>query len=363
MNVSSTRDEAADKRRRTPRVDIGMPTRGRGPYIRDALESILSQTFTDWRLVISENGPRSQELATFLEPYLADPRVEYQTTGVDLGLVGNHNRVIQQGDAPYVAILHDDDIWESRFLERRVAFLDEHDDVGFVFGLFHTIDERGEVIARAKPQVPPGRNEPEVVFRKLMGRNIIGMPTIVVRRSAYHAVGAEFAPDIPMIDYEMWCRIAARFPVGFLPVADASWRWHSRQTSQRVAGWGERWLRFFDHLEAIVAEHPERERHAKTLARRRAASALVAAVDALEVGDRDRARRHLSTALKTRRRSIVNARTLAIAIGLVGGRPGARAAVGARRLTRRARGIVGPARVSAAEWLAERFRARATERL
>lgn len=137
-----------------------MPTRGRSPWIEEAIESILAQTFGAWRLVVSENSEGSPECARALAPYLDDPRITHHVTGRDLGLAGNLTGLIRRGTAPYVALLHDDDRWRPEFLERRVAFLDAHPGCGLVFGHYVTIDEAGRKLDVSPPRLEPGEHAP-----------------------------------------------------------------------------------------------------------------------------------------------------------------------------------------------------------
>ena len=65
----------------------------------------------------------------------------------------------------------------------------------------------------------------------LLRHNLIGMPTVLVRRSAYEAVGPAFDEHTVYFDYQMWLRLALRFPVGYLAVWDASYRVHDRQVT------------------------------------------------------------------------------------------------------------------------------------
>ena len=85
-----------------PRVDVGMPTRGEAPYIGEAISSVCAQSYADWTLRISENGPGGGELEDRLAPYLGDERIRYSATGHDLGAAQNHTRLLRAGDAPYV---------------------------------------------------------------------------------------------------------------------------------------------------------------------------------------------------------------------------------------------------------------------
>jgi glycosyltransferase involved in cell wall biosynthesis len=331
-----------------PRVHIGLPTRDGGPYLEEALDSILAQTFRAWRLVVSENGSGSPELAEVLAPYLRDARIAHVKTGYDVGMAGNHTRLIQMGEAPYVAILHDDDRWEPEFLQRRVGMLDERPEAGLAFGRYVTIDHEGRAIAAPEVPFAEGVHGPASVLPVLVRRNVIGISTAVVRRSAYEAVGSEFVSDIPMMDYEMWCRLAARFPVAFLDVTDAGWRWHGSQTSQRVAGWGEVWLRFYGYLDDVLAGQPEIAVDRRFLRRQRARSSFAAALDALEVNERDRARSHLLAGVSAHPLSALDPRALATAAALPFGGLGTRPLLALRRLTARARRRVGPLRAALA---------------
>src|SRR5215471_276994 len=90
-------------------VDVGIPTFGEPRFLVETIESVLRQTFTGWKLTISENGPGSAAVAAAVEPFLSDPRVRYVTTGKNLGGARNSSSLVQGGSARYVALLHDDD--------------------------------------------------------------------------------------------------------------------------------------------------------------------------------------------------------------------------------------------------------------
>ena len=121
-------------------VDIGIPTLGDSPYLVETIESVFAQTHTEWTLTISENGPGLPSVRRELEPFLSDPRVHHLITGQKLGRGSNHNVLIRRGSAPYVGIVHDDDRWHPDFLERRVAFMEEHPTCGFVYSGHIVID-------------------------------------------------------------------------------------------------------------------------------------------------------------------------------------------------------------------------------
>jgi hypothetical protein len=315
-------------------VDVRMPTRSVAPYIHEAIDSVLAQTRPDWTLLISENGAPGGKLEQDLKPYLADPRIGYQAIGADLSAATNHTRLITAGQAPYVGILHDDDRWDPEFLDRRVDFLERHPECGFVFSGNYEIDSQSRRTEDSKLVLTEGVYEPSEFVPKLLRHNIIGMPTLLVRRAAYEAVGAAFDEGTTYFDYTMWLRLAFAFPVGYLPVRDAGYRVHDTQITMTAKGRGEMQVELFNYVDGLLASSPElAPDDARWLRRRRAGAHLSAALDHLEDGERGPARADVSQALRTYPPVAVDPRTPLAFVGFVGGGP-------ARRLIRRLRYMV-----------------------
>jgi glycosyltransferase involved in cell wall biosynthesis len=301
-----------------------MPTRGAAPYIGEAIASVRGQTHADWSLLISENGPGGGELEERLAPFLADERIRYSATGGDLGAAQNHTRLLKAGEAPYVAILHDDDRWDPGFLERRVEFLERHPGCGLVFSGNREIDESSRETARSELLLAEGVHQPGEVVPLMLRRNIVGIPTVLVRRSAYETVGPAFSEETIAFDYEMWLRLALRFPVGYLAVRDADYRVHRQQVTMTVRRRGEEQVRLFEHLGTLLDATPGIEPDRRPLRRRLAGAHLSAALDALQDADRRPVGRHLARALRTYPPVAVDPRAPAALVGLALGRRGSR---------------------------------------
>ncbi len=107
-----------------PLVDIGIPVYQRAEYVAQAIESVLAQSYGDWRLTVSEDGPPTDAIRDAVEPYLADERVRYVTTGRRLGLARNKSSLAAGGHGKYVALLDDDDVWLAGWLAQRIDFLE-----------------------------------------------------------------------------------------------------------------------------------------------------------------------------------------------------------------------------------------------
>ena len=298
MGLSAVANQNADERE--PLVDIGIPSWGRPGYLATAIESVLAQTLGSWRLVVSEDGPAGGPVAAAVAPYLTDRRIRYTVAGESMGAAGNKTQLIQIGRAPYVALLDDDDCWESEFLARRVAFLEAHPECGLVFSSMAVIDGSGREVGRWTAGLAEGMQLRVQFVRRLLRSNPIGSSSTLVRRSAYEAVGPVFDGRFPRTyDYEMWLRLGLRFPVGYLGGYDACWRVHTDQGSAELGGLVEEYSALVDHMFALAQrDQPDlglsdRERRQKL-----SSILLTGALNALEHGDRRTSADCLRTALR-----------------------------------------------------------------
>jgi glycosyltransferase involved in cell wall biosynthesis len=269
-------------------VDVGIPTGGRATYLSEAVGSALGQTLRDIHVTVGENGAGAPEVEEALAPYLGDERFRHLVHGVDLGPARNYT-VVAKGEAPYLAILHDDDRWEPEFLERRVAFLEEHPSCGFVFSRCFLIDADGAYIDVWDDVLLAGVHTPQSFLPAIYEHNIVPVPTVVVRRTAYEAVGGAFH-DLLYNDYELWLRLGAQFDVGYLPAIDAAYRVHRNQTTYaNLRRLGEHRVKFYEAIDEMTPVAVD-----SAVRRRATATAhLQVAADAFERGERGSALREV----------------------------------------------------------------------
>jgi glycosyltransferase involved in cell wall biosynthesis len=304
-----------------PLVDIVLPTYGAVPYLAEALDSAFAQTYSNWRLTLVDNSPETGGARGVLEPYQDDPRVRYLATG-GLSQADNWTAGFRSGDAPYIAMLHDDDLWDPPFIARRVTEMEAHPACAMVFSAYRQIDERGRVIGLHAPRARQGVLEPAEFVPREFVRNAIPVTTVLYRRTAFESAGGSFDGASGYIDYHLWIRLAARHPVLSLHLQDCSLRSHGGsvtsafQNSQRN---GEVWLRFVDHAEAAIDEVdpalvPARLRH-----RRRAAALVSVAADEAMTGHPDEVRRLLRAALRLHPPAVLDPRIAVLAALLTTG--------------------------------------------
>ena len=104
-----------------PVVDVVTSTNRGGPFLDEAVDRVIAQTLSDWRLTLVDNG--SPDPSAIGSQAAKDTRIQVHHQ-MDAGISGGRNAGIARGAAPYLAFLDDDDSWEPEYLERMVAALD-----------------------------------------------------------------------------------------------------------------------------------------------------------------------------------------------------------------------------------------------
>jgi len=261
-------------------VDVAITAYRHARYVAEAIESVLAQTFGEWRLTIFENGPGGGEIERAVAPYLSDPRVAYRPSGVALTVDANFTRAIRHGSAEYVALLHDDDRWHADFLATRVAALDASPECAFAFSGWVQIDEHGAAGELSPLRFAPGVVSRAALARVLVQRNPVVTSTAVVRRSAYEAVGAAFEGRWLFCDWEMWVRLAVQFPAFYLARRDTDFRRHLQSLTFATREEPDSLLALADHVERLLAANLDSRRRGRVeRARRRSRILLRAASD------------------------------------------------------------------------------------
>lgn len=136
-----------------PRVLIGSPLFNHAGDFREAIESILAQTYSDFALVLVDDCSTDETPDIAREYVELDPRVTYLRNAERLGLVDNCRRVFDVAremhpDAPYFAWASDHDLWHPRWLQELIDTLDRHPEVVLAYPLNRRIGPAGEVLAR-----------------------------------------------------------------------------------------------------------------------------------------------------------------------------------------------------------------------
>jgi len=196
---------------------IVVPSLDQGRFLAEALDSILAQSGIDLSVAVLDGGSRDGSLAV-LRRY--ESRLSYSRSAPDRGQAAVINEGIARLEgAEYVGWLNADDVLLPGALQRMGEYLDTHPECVAVYGDAHIIDESGGIIGRF-PTRPFTR-------RALARTNIICQPASLIRRSAWDAVGGLDESLYMCLDYDLWWRLSALGPIGFLSESLACSRHHA----------------------------------------------------------------------------------------------------------------------------------------
>jgi glycosyltransferase involved in cell wall biosynthesis len=212
-----------------PKVSVCIPTYNRAGMLKEAVEAVLAQTFTDFELIVSDNA--STDGTESVVRSFDDPRIRYVKNERNIGHRENWNQCLSLARGEYIALIPDDDQMMPDNLDAKVDMLTRHPNVGLVHSKYHVIDEHGDITQRNVNRGPQ-RHEDAVergydLLTTLLQDNAIHESTVMFRRACYTRLGGFSRELVCVFDYEYWMRLAAYYDVGFVAKPLVEWRQHS----------------------------------------------------------------------------------------------------------------------------------------
>lgn len=200
-------------------VTIGLPVYNAEKWVREAIESILAQTYDDWELIVTDDGSEKKLGVRSGELGVNNEKVRIIQDGKHLGIAARLNQMIHMAQGEYFARMDADDIMMPTRLEKQVAYLQEHADTDIVSCSAIIIDEHNEEL---------GVRNGELMHPTVMGR------TEWFRQNLYNEAysGVE--------DYELWLRVKKEAVIGHISEPLMYYRERTRYNIKKV--WRERTL-------------------------------------------------------------------------------------------------------------------------
>lgn len=213
----------------TPTVTVLIPVHNRVGYIRDAIDSVLAQSFADFELLIVDDASTDGS-ADAVASY-RDRRLRLLCNKTQLGIPGSRNRGIDEARGEFLAFLDSDDRARPARLARQVAFLRAHPDYAAVSSWIEWMSREGKPLGRIKRKaVAAEQIAAERLFRSCL-ENSAAMARTAILRDYRHREHIKLGSD-----YDLWARIAADYKLAALPEVLTYRRQHEgRSTHGRIA--------------------------------------------------------------------------------------------------------------------------------
>jgi glycosyltransferase involved in cell wall biosynthesis len=210
----------------SPQISVILPVYNGEKYLAGAINSILSQTYRDFELIIindCSSDRTSEILSTF-----TDDRIRIINNLSNLKLSRSLNKGIEMAQGQFIARMDADDISLPERFEKQVAFMERHPEIGVVGCWVKRIDENGNITGNVFRET-----RPEAIKWELFFGTPLPHPTVMMRTSAIKSVGG-FSNDIlAAVDYECWTRLAKTTRLANLAEFLLLYRMHTENMSSK----------------------------------------------------------------------------------------------------------------------------------
>ena len=201
-----------------PRVTILMPVYNAGKFLREAVDSILAQSFSDFEFLIIDDGS-SDGSQSIIRSY-DDSRIRLMQNEKNLGVAATLNRGLDLARCEYIARMDADDISMHHRLGKQIHFMDENPKLGVSGTWIRLFGDQPRVVDRC----PVGAS---VVKAYMLFDNPMFHPTVIMRRDAMHRFGLLYDHVYYRTeDFDLWTRAVGHFPLDNLPVPLVRFRCH-----------------------------------------------------------------------------------------------------------------------------------------
>lgn len=196
-------------------------------YLREAVESILNQSFSDFEFIIIDDGSDDKNCLHTLEEFAKkDARIKLIRNNTNLGLTQSLNKALAQAVGKYIARIDSDDIADSRRLEKQLQFMESNPTYALCGSWAYFIDQDGRVTGEKKSPTTYEKIKKRLIFFNFFTHSSLFFQKGIASNFNGYNENLKKAQD-----YDFILKISAKYPVAILPEFLCSNRQHSKSIS------------------------------------------------------------------------------------------------------------------------------------
>ena len=205
----------------TPKVSVIMPVYNtKEEYLREAIESILNQTFKDFELIIVNDGS-TNNAEEVIKSY-KDKRIRYYKNETNIGIPKTRNRLLSLATGQFIANMDSDDISLPERLKTQVDYLENNPNVSIIGSWFELFPNNLTIKHVEHPK-----------YLDLLKGCCIGNPTAMFRKNEMKKYNLHYNEDFANAeDYDLWSRAIRYLEVYNIPQVLLMYRWHETNVSK-----------------------------------------------------------------------------------------------------------------------------------
>ena len=195
-----------------PKVSVIIPTYNRMPLVKEAIDSVLQQSFSDFELIIVDDG--STDGTHELIETIKEPRIKYfyKENG---GVASARNFGYAKARGEFICNLDSDDLWEPNFLEVMISELEEHSNYGAAYCRRKILHQNGRVVEDKNMEEPKSGRVTEELFLK---KSLVPIHTSGTCFRSQSIEGFRYEESLQnAADYDYWLRISTEIKFLFVP--------------------------------------------------------------------------------------------------------------------------------------------------
>jgi len=192
-----------------PCVSVVIATYNYGRFLGRALDSVLTQTFSDYEVIVVDDGS-TDDTPSVIKPYLEGHPISYHRVE-HIGVSAAKNHGMRQVRGRYVAFLDSDDQWAAEKLERQLSLFGSDPTTGLVYTRRMVIDPEDRFLRVDQGQLHRGN-----VLNQLFLNNFVCYSSAMVRREVLNKVGLLDESIVIPSDFDLWLRIALHYRFDYL---------------------------------------------------------------------------------------------------------------------------------------------------
>ena len=201
------------------KVTVVIPSYNHAKFIGAAIQSVLEQTFQDFEILIRDDGSTDNSIEIIQQ--FSDPRINVAVNAVNMGGTSNLNKLIEEANGEYIALLNSDDYWLPTKLEKQVNFLENNPEYGAVFTRATVIEEDGSLLENINNFYynifdQQNRSRQDWLNYFYYNGNCLCHPSVLVRAGVYREIGSYDRLMSSLPDFDMWVRICLKYQIYIL---------------------------------------------------------------------------------------------------------------------------------------------------
>lgn len=224
-----------------PKWSVMIPVFNCKDYLVQTLASVLNQDLGPdlMQIEVVDDGSTDGDIQNLVET-IGKGRIDYYRQPVNLGNVRNFETCINRSKGELIHLLHGDDFVKPGFYLKMQRLMEENPEAGAGCSDWEYITSSGGSLWN-NPMIDNQKGILDNWLERIATQQLLQTPAVVVKRSTYEALGSFYAVS-SMEDWVMWVRIAAHYPVAYLPEKLACYRVHSMNITSDSFSSGKNYL-------------------------------------------------------------------------------------------------------------------------